>query len=242
MLPNRRRFCGEPHESGKPPKSNLFINEWGFVDDELPIRYTLYAVRYFFHFPRCKLHAKRYFLPRYTLYAIRYFLPRYTLYAPRFTLRQDQRAQKNLFMQNKPNFPRFCAKNGYLEEKQTQTKPIQSQFKPNTNPIKPKTNPIKPNFLHFFSNRRLVILTTFFISRISPFLLFLFSARYSLKNLIRSLSVTAFVRYILSCTRFLTRSRKGSLRNFFVRSLSRKKSCRPSLFFRPSTFPSRISP
>ena len=27
------------------------------------------------------------------------------------------------FMQNKPNFPRFWAKNSYLEEKQTQFKP-----------------------------------------------------------------------------------------------------------------------
>ena len=39
-----------------------------------------------------------------------------------------ERAQKNLFMQNKPNLPRFCAKNGYLEEKQTQSNPIQTQF------------------------------------------------------------------------------------------------------------------
>jgi len=52
-------------------------------------------------------------------------------YAIRSTLRKDQRAQKNLFMQNKPNFPRFCAKNGYLGEKQTQSNPIQSQFKAN---------------------------------------------------------------------------------------------------------------
>jgi len=37
-------------------------------------------------------------------------------------------AQKYSFMQNKPNFPRFCAKNSYLEEKQTQFKPNQSQF------------------------------------------------------------------------------------------------------------------
>ena len=45
-------------------------------------------------------------------------------------------------MQNKANFPRFCAKNGYLEEKQSQfkanskpIKPNQSQFKANSNPI-----------------------------------------------------------------------------------------------------------
>ena len=37
-------------------------------------------------------------------------------------------AQKYSFMQNKPNFPRFCAKNSYLEEKQTQFKPNQTQF------------------------------------------------------------------------------------------------------------------
>ena len=44
-------------------------------------------------------------------------------------------AQKYLIMQNKPNFPRFCAKNTGLEEKQT-------QFKPNSNPIKANSNPI----------------------------------------------------------------------------------------------------
>jgi len=49
-------------------------------------------------------------------------------YAIRSTLRKDQRAQKNLFMQNKPNFPRFCAKNEDFAQKQ-------SQFKPNSNPI-----------------------------------------------------------------------------------------------------------
>ena len=64
-----------------------------------------------------------------------------------------ERAQKNLFMQNKPNFPRFCAKNSLLQEKQTQFKPNQSQFKPNSNPIstqicrkQTQSNPIKPNF------------------------------------------------------------------------------------------------
>ena len=67
---------------------------------------------------------------------------RYTLYAPCFTLRKDQRAQKNLFMQNKPNFPQFCAKNGYLGEKQSQTNPIQSQ----SNPIKANQSQFKPNF------------------------------------------------------------------------------------------------
>ena len=40
-------------------------------------------------------------------------------------------AQKESIMQNKPNFCRFWAKNGYLEEKQTQFKPNQTQFKPN---------------------------------------------------------------------------------------------------------------
>jgi len=37
-------------------------------------------------------------------------------------------AQKESIMQNKPNFCRFWAKNGYLEEKQTQFKPNQTQF------------------------------------------------------------------------------------------------------------------
>ncbi len=37
-------------------------------------------------------------------------------------------AQKYSFMQNKPIFPRFCAKNSYLKEKQTQFKPNQTQF------------------------------------------------------------------------------------------------------------------
>ena len=71
-----------------------------------------------------------------------------------------ERAQKNLFMQNKPNFPRFCAKNEDFAQKQTQfkpnsnpiqtqSKPIQTQFKPNFNPNMPKTNPIKPNQTQF---------------------------------------------------------------------------------------------
>jgi len=63
---------------------------------------------------------------------------RYTLYASR-SVRTI--AQKNLFMQNKPNFPRFCAKNGYLEEKQSQFKANQTQFKANSNPIKPNLKP-----------------------------------------------------------------------------------------------------
>ncbi len=44
-----------------------------------------------------------------------------------------------LFMQNKPNFPRFCLKNSLSQEKQT-------QFKPNSNPSAPKTNPIQTQF------------------------------------------------------------------------------------------------
>ena len=76
-------------------------------------------------------------------------------------LRKDQRAQKNLFMQNKPNFPRFCAKNGYLGEKQTQFKANSKPIKPIFTPYAPKINPIKPNFkpvprcssaiLHYFA-------------------------------------------------------------------------------------------
>ena len=64
----------------------------------------------------------------------------------RFTLRQDQRAQKNLFMQNKPNFMRFCAKNSYLEKNKPNSNPIKPNFKPNFKADAPKTNPIKPNF------------------------------------------------------------------------------------------------
>jgi len=72
---------------------------------------------------------------RYTLYAIfsilhavRFTLNAIFFHAIRSTLRQDQRAQKNLFMQNKPNSPRFCAKNEDFAQKQTQTNPIQTQF------------------------------------------------------------------------------------------------------------------
>ena len=64
-------------------------------------------------------------------------------------LRKDQRAQKNLFMQNKPNFPRFCAKNGYLGEKQTQSNPIQSQSKPIQSQSKPIQTQFKPNQTQF---------------------------------------------------------------------------------------------
>jgi len=73
---------------------------------------------------------------------------RYTLHAVRFALYASrsasiERAQKNLFMQNKPNFPRFCAKNGYLGEKQTQSNPIQSQFKPNLKKAEMKLTSLK---------------------------------------------------------------------------------------------------
>jgi len=36
--------------------------------------------------------------------------------------------QIHSFLQNKPNLPRFCAKNSLLQEKQTQFKPNQTQF------------------------------------------------------------------------------------------------------------------
>jgi len=55
--------------------------------------------------------------------------------AKRFTCTS---AQKNLFMQNKPNFPRFCAKNEDFAQKQT-------QFKPNSKPIKANQSQFKPN-------------------------------------------------------------------------------------------------
>jgi len=48
-------------------------------------------------------------------------------------------------MQNKPNFPRFYAKNGYLEEKQTQSKPIQTQFKANQTQFKANFRKAKMN-------------------------------------------------------------------------------------------------
>ena len=47
-------------------------------------------------------------------------------------------AQKESIMQNKPNFPRFCAKNGYLEEKQTQNKANRIQFQTTRTKNKPK--------------------------------------------------------------------------------------------------------
>jgi hypothetical protein len=37
----------------------------------------------------------------------------------------------SVFMQNKPNFPYFSAKNEDYTKKQTQTNPIQTQYKPN---------------------------------------------------------------------------------------------------------------
>jgi len=46
------------------------------------------------------------------------------------------RTQKYLFMQNKPNFPRFYAKNNDYDKKQT-------QFKPNSNPIQTQFKPKK---------------------------------------------------------------------------------------------------
>jgi len=110
----------------KPPKSNLFINEWGFVDDELPIRNTLYAIRYFLHSPRCTLHAKRYFLHS----------PRCTLHAP-----QGQARTKKPFYAKQTQFPPILRqKRGFCPK----TNPIQTQFKPNSNPI-------KPNFILFFA-------------------------------------------------------------------------------------------
>ncbi len=65
-------------------------------------------------------------------------------------------AQKYSFMQNKPNFPRFCAKNSPLQEKQTQNKPNQTQsFTLFILPILPVLSkaegPIHPFFLLFSS-------------------------------------------------------------------------------------------
>ncbi len=50
-----------------------------------------------------------------------------------------------LFMQNKPNLPRFCAKNAYSEEKQSQFKPNQAQFQG-------KYAQNKPNQTQFFTS------------------------------------------------------------------------------------------
>jgi len=54
-------------------------------------------------------------------------------------------------MQNKPNFPQFCAKNGYLGEKQTQTNPIQSQSNPIQTQFKPNQTQFRPNQTQFFA-------------------------------------------------------------------------------------------
>ncbi len=69
---------------------------------------------------------------------------RYTLYASRSALRQDQRAQKNLFMQNKPNLPNAqilvnCVLtmdyvNIHLRSR-FKNKAKQTQFKANSKPI-----------------------------------------------------------------------------------------------------------
>ena len=50
--------------------------------------------------------------------------------------------QIRLFMQNKPNFPRFSPENDDFTKKQTQFKPKQSQFWADFEGSKPKTNPI----------------------------------------------------------------------------------------------------
>jgi hypothetical protein len=54
--------------------------------------------------------------------------PRDTSDEIRFALREERRAQKYPFLQNKANFRRFCAKNLLLQEKQTQSNPISTQF------------------------------------------------------------------------------------------------------------------
>ena len=85
------------------------------------------------------------------------------LYAKRYTLYAKKDVFANiLFMQNKPNFMRFWAKNGYLEEKQTQFKPNQTQpvvslsnlfqlknaeNKPNPKPPQPSSSKILHDFI-----------------------------------------------------------------------------------------------
>jgi len=51
-------------------------------------------------------------------------------------------AQKESIMQNKPNFPQFCAKNSYLEEKQTHSNPIFRVFFLTHFAHSPQSNPI----------------------------------------------------------------------------------------------------
>jgi len=51
-------------------------------------------------------------------------------------------AQKESIMQNKPNFPRFCTKNGYFQEKQTQSNPIFRVFLLAHPAYSPQSNPI----------------------------------------------------------------------------------------------------
>jgi len=53
--------------------------------------------------------------------------------------------EKNLIMQNKPNFMRFYALNRDYEEKQTQTNPIQTQNKANSSPSATPQSQNKPN-------------------------------------------------------------------------------------------------
>ena len=94
---------------------------------------------------------------------------RFTRYASRSA---RTRAQKNLFMQNKPNFPRFCAKNGYLEEKQTQFKPNQTQFKANSNPIQTQSNPTCSELVEPISNHPRNSFPPYLVQRRIEFLLF----------------------------------------------------------------------
>ncbi len=161
MFASRRRFCGEPHESDKPSKSNLFINEWGFVDDELPIRYTLYAIRYTSIENPTLAHFRHFSslltIENPTLVHFRHFSSLLTN-EMRFTLRQDARTKKP-FYAKQTQFPPILRQKRLFGRKtnpiqtqfkpnQTQFKPNQSQFKPNSNPIQTQSNPIfRPLYL-----------------------------------------------------------------------------------------------
>jgi len=73
-------------------------------------------------------------------------------------------AQKESIMQNKPNFPRFCAKNSYLEEKQTQFKPIQTHFQPKYAQNKPNQTQFKTTPAQLFRNFNLLIIAKNWLS------------------------------------------------------------------------------
>jgi len=62
-------------------------------------------------------------------------------------------------MQNKPNSPRFCAKNEDFAQKQTQFKPNSNPIKPNSNPIQTQSNPISKAFFNVSFSAKISHLT-----------------------------------------------------------------------------------